>query len=313
MVFFDSSRDLDHLPPDEQTLHRHQVLGQGAGLVGADGIHRAKCLDHRQSPHHRLTAGHLAGAQGQGESQDNGQTLGDGGNRQAEGVERHIHRFFVQDEEQDARHQDSQDGHNDSHLARHLLHFNLEWGGTLSHLLQAGSDPPDLGCYPGGYRHCQAGTVSDVSRGVHHTGAFSQSGVRRNRFGRFVHPNTFTGEGGLIRAQAVDLDQARIRRHLLAMRQYQNVARNDFRRIDLLMGPIAQDGGFEHQQFVQGFEFHLGTVLFEEIQGDAQDDDAKNEVGGQPASAFPRQEADHKGQDGGKKQYQDEIIGELLE
>ena len=122
------------------------------------------------------------------------------------------------------------------HLAGHLLHFHLERGGTLGHLPQAAGDLADLGGHPGGDRHRQAGPMGDVGRGVDHAGALGQRCIRSDRLGGFIHPHAFAGEGQLIRAQAVGLDQARIRRNLLALRQHQDVAGDDLRRIDVLVG-----------------------------------------------------------------------------
>ena len=141
----------------------------------------------------------------------------------------------------------------------------------------------------------------------------ASAAVRCDRFGGFIDTDAFSGEGQLVRAQAVSLDQARIHRDLLALCQHQNIAGDDLRRIDGLVGAIAQDGGLEHQQPVQGFQLLLGTILLEEAQGNAQDDNAKNEVGCQPATAFPREVADRKGQDGCKEQHENEIIDKLLE
>ncbi len=110
-----------------------------------------------------------------------------------------------------------------------------------------------------------------------------------DRLGGFIHSDAFAGQRRLVRAQAVSLDQACIRRDLLAVRQYQDVAWDDFRRVDLLVCSIAQDSGLEHQQPVQRLQLLLGAVFFEEAQSDTQDDDTQDEVSGQPASAFPRE------------------------
>ncbi len=210
-------------------------------------------------------------------------------------------------------HDDRQDSHDDGHLARHLLHFDLEGGGAFGHLPQGFGNLTDFCGHPGGYCHRQAGPVGDVSRSVDHAGALGQRRLGGHRFGGFVHPHAFAGEGQLVRAQAVGLDQTRIRRDLLPMCQHQDVTGDNLGRVDMLVGPIAQDGGFEHQQPVQGFQLLLGAVLLEEAQANTQDDDAKNEISGQPASAFPREITDRKGQDGCKEQDEDEIIDKLLE
>jgi hypothetical protein len=117
--------------------------------------------------------------------------------------------------------------------------------------------------------------VGDVSRSVDHAGALGQRRVRGDRLGGFVHPDAFASQGRLVRAQAVCLDQARIRRHFLAMRQHQDVAGDDFGSIDPLMDSSAKDGGLEHQQLIQGFELLLGAILLEEAQTHAQDNNAR--------------------------------------
>ena len=97
------------------------------------------------------------------------------------------------------------------------------------------------------------------------------------------------------------LDQSCIRRHFLTVGQYQDVTRHHLRRVDLLGCTCPQGGGFEHQQPVEGFQLFLGAEFFEEIESNAQNNDTKDEIGGQPASTFPRQVANRKSQDGGKQ------------
>ena len=195
VVFFDPLGEFDQLSPNVQTLHCHQVLGQGAGLIGADGIHRTERLDHRQPAHYGVAAGHLAGAQGQGEGQHDRQALGNGGDGQTERIKRNIHGWFMQEEKQNDCYNGRQAGHDDGHLAGHLLHLHLERGGAFGHFAQGSGNLPDFGRHPSGNCDCLSGPMGNVCGCVDHAGPLCQCSIRRDRRGGLIHPNAFTGQG----------------------------------------------------------------------------------------------------------------------
>ena len=59
------------------------------------------------------------------------------------------------------------------------------------------------------------------------------------RFRRFVHADAFTCERGLVGAQAVRLDKARVGGHFLPVCQYEHVTRHNFIGIHLPTDAVA--------------------------------------------------------------------------
>jgi hypothetical protein len=83
-------RHRDARPPRPDLLHRHPVLGERAGLVGADDRRAAERLDGRQPAHDRVAAGHPADAEREGDREDDRQALGDRGHRERDGHHEHV-------------------------------------------------------------------------------------------------------------------------------------------------------------------------------------------------------------------------------
>ena len=86
---------IDLVADDVEYDHGHAVLGEGAGLVGADDGDRAQGLHGRQLADERLAAQHPLRAQREGHGDDGGQALGDGGHGHADGRQEHHPHFFA--------------------------------------------------------------------------------------------------------------------------------------------------------------------------------------------------------------------------
>src|SRR3989337_1891592 len=68
----------------------HLVLGQGAGLVGADEAGTAQGLDGGELADEGVAARHALHADGEGDGDDGRQPLGDGGNGRGDGGEEQL-------------------------------------------------------------------------------------------------------------------------------------------------------------------------------------------------------------------------------
>ena len=127
----------------------HPILGQGAGLVGADHGRRAERLDGAQTLHECAPAGEGADADGESEGDRRQQALGHVGDDEAyrEGcrvVQRQPCDEPAEREEGDAdRHRDAGD------QPRHPAHLALDRARLLPHALGEGRDPPELGVHAG--------------------------------------------------------------------------------------------------------------------------------------------------------------------
>ena len=74
--------------------HRHLVLGQGAGLIGADNLGTSQRLHRRQLPDYGVALGHIRDADGQNDGHHRCKPLRNGCHRKAhrhkEGVQHHF-------------------------------------------------------------------------------------------------------------------------------------------------------------------------------------------------------------------------------
>ena len=108
---------------------RDLVLGQGAGLVGAQHVHRAQVLDRVQPLDHDLAARQVHGAPGQGGGHDHGQHLG----RQAHGhrqrKEEGLHPVALR-EAVDQQHHRHHDGGKPDEQPAHAVDARLEGVGA---------------------------------------------------------------------------------------------------------------------------------------------------------------------------------------
>jgi hypothetical protein len=96
------------------------------------------------------------------------------------------------------------------------------------------------------------------------------------------------------------------------MSQDENIPRNDLPGIELPLNSVSSDHYLEHEQLIESFQLFWGTVFFEEAQSHAEDDDAKNEVSGEAAPAFPWQKAYTESQYGREDQNEYKIIDQLF-
>ena len=79
--------DGDRSGGDERFADRHFVLGQGAGLAGADHRHRPEGLHRAELAGDGVAAGHDLHAAGQGDGHDGRQSLGDRGDGETDGLQ----------------------------------------------------------------------------------------------------------------------------------------------------------------------------------------------------------------------------------
>ena len=128
--------------------HRHFVLGQGTGLVGADDLGAAQRLHCGEPPDHGVPLAHVGDADAQHHRHHRGQPLGYRRHRQryrhhkgaqdgGQGIVSHYHQVENKDEHADGHHQLGQRGTQLGQLPlqRRLILFRLgQHAGDLAHL-----------------------------------------------------------------------------------------------------------------------------------------------------------------------------------
>ncbi len=82
--------DFKHLPGDKDLAHGHFIFGQSAGLIRADDRHAAQSLDRGQPADQGVAFDHPLHAEGERDSDNGGEGLGDDGNRQRDTEDEHV-------------------------------------------------------------------------------------------------------------------------------------------------------------------------------------------------------------------------------
>ncbi len=210
------SADTEHTLDGRDGTHRHLVAGERSRLIRADHRHRAQRFDRRQASNDGVAPCHALYADGEGDSDDGGQTLGNGGHRQADGGEEHFGRRVTMDQhaESECHAGDNANGH--SQPAAELRHLAQQRCAERRDPTQHGTDAADLGDIASGYHHARGLTPRDQRSRVPHRVAITDGcqlcDWRRGFFGG----HRFTGEHRLIHAQLLDSEQAQVGRYPVA-------------------------------------------------------------------------------------------------
>jgi len=192
--------------------HRELVLGQGAGLVGAEHVHTRHLLDGDQPRDDGFHARELLGADGHGYGQYRRQCHGDGGDgedqREADGLQHRV--VPEQGDHHDQRYQGKRPENQEIADAQHR--------------------PLEMGAGPG-LLH-QPGRMAEEglhAGGRHHAGHLALFGRRPGIGGvaeLFVHRQGLTGQRGLVHAQVAALRQVQVGRDDVAHAHRDDVARH---------------------------------------------------------------------------------------
>jgi hypothetical protein len=160
--------------------NHHVALGQGAGLVAAEDGYRPQRLHGREPPDERVTGGHPAGAERQGQGDYRGQGFWHGGDDQADRGDDHqlgaLAPGQADDQDDGGQHHRCQGQH-----AAHAGQPPLQGGEAVPVPHQAGNPPYRAGRPCGGH-HRLAPATDD--RGARGHGMAACRLIRRHRLAR---------------------------------------------------------------------------------------------------------------------------------
>ena len=212
--------------------HADLVLGQRAGLVGADDGHLAKGLDRVEPSHDRPAAGKGTGPECQRRGDRRRQPFGDGrhGYRYAH-EERGVQGLALQQHR--PAESNGQDDPDHDHLARQAGEPPIEGSGRGLRGRRQGLDGAELGRRSSGTHERLAVPARDARAGVEHRAALGERRGRLDRLELLGDRERFAGQGRLVELEPSGLEHARVCRDTLALRDEQEVARNDLLRADL--------------------------------------------------------------------------------
>ena len=231
--------------------HRQRVLGQRAGLVGAQDVHRRRFIHRGEAGRKdaQLCQGPRAERRGEGEGgwqrdrdrcedrrQDEGDDLGD----------RHLEKPGIGHQQHD---DDAVEGGEIAHDAQHRLLLRADDMGGADELGGAA----ELGARAGrrDLRHRLAAPDQRARKGLHAGAGFDRHG--------------FAGEHGLIE-QDLAAGELHIRRNHAAERQLHEVAGHQFGGGHGLPRAVAPDGGGQRQPGLQRGKGRLGAALLEQAE-----------------------------------------------
>jgi hypothetical protein len=146
-------------------------------------------------------------------------------------------------------------------------------------LLRAGDqarDVADLGAVTNGGDHSGRRAIGHQGRGIGHVAAIGERRVVGQFTGLFGDRNRFTGQGGLVDLQVADLQQAQVRRNLVARSQHDQIARNQVAGVDPLFVPGAHDRCLGGQRARQRSEGVQGLVFLCEAKNSVEQDHGEN-------------------------------------
>ena len=295
--------------------HRHLVLGQGSGFVGADHLGAAQGFHSSQPPDHRIAFGHIGHADGQHHGDHRGQSLRNGRHRQRyrhhEGIQNHLQvevpghdQVEYENEHADAQHQ----------LGQHPAQFfqlPLQGRLLLLGLGQGTGDFAHLRIHAGVGDHGFAPAINHGGAHVAHVLPVTQGDVtlllaEAQGFQHLVHRHRLPGEGGLFYFERGVFDYPPVGRDCVAGFQHNHVPGHQLVGVKCRQFSIPQHlaGGGSHG--LKGFNGRFRLTLLEDSQNGVEqhhgeDDDhlgplrLPGQHAGQAGYACSRQQNDQHG------------------
>ena len=268
--------DLDPPGPELERTDRHLVLGQGAGLVGADHRGRAQGLHGGQPADQDAHAGHPLHPQGQGHGRDRQQPFRHRGDGQRDAHLQHVQeRVAAKPTRQDDHEAERQDDADQQ--ATELGQLPLERRVPIVRTLDQRADLPDLAAHAGGGDDHPASPVRH--RGAHeeHVPPVGDRRVRvRDGFDGLGDRLGLAGQGCLFGLQPRAHNDAPVRGHPRAGVEGDYVTWDERGGGDLMLLAIADDMRHRRDLLPEGGEglrrLPLGQEADERVQEDDGDD-----------------------------------------
>ncbi len=311
--------EVEFVVGDVEHDDRHPVLGEGAGLVGADDGHRAQGLHRGQAADQGGPGQHALRPEGQGDGDHGRQAFGDDGHRHRDRGQQQVAYVVAppqaQREDEGGDHQAGQ-----GQVLAHPVEAALQRSGALSRLLEQAGDLAQFGAHAGG--HHEGGAAALGHDGAHEgeVAAIPQRQARHVEGLRLLgYGLRLAGEGGLLDAEAGRLGQADVGGHQVPGLQQDHVAGHQVAGGDVPGQPGAHHGDLGDGQALQGGDGLLGLVLLEGAQQDEEHDDGPDgngvldvaEGGGEAGRG--QQHQDHGGPDLVEEDAQRGPAGRALE
>ena len=289
--------------------HRHPVLGEGAGLVGADDPGAAQGLHSGEPLDDGVAARHALHPQGQHDGDDGGQALGNGGHRQGDGGHEHVQNLLAL-EESHPEHDGADAQADKGEGLGDLCHLPLEGGGGGLLVHEKSGDAPHLGVHAGAGDHCGAPAGGDDGGGDDHVAPVGQGGVWGQAVGGDLgYRGRLPGHGRLVGLQVGALQDPGVGGDQVPGLQPDEVAGDQPGALHPDVSAVPHGLGHGGGHLPQGLQGLLGVVLLGDGDEGVDHHDDQNDDGVDPVLS----PAGPEGQGGGGEQHQDHGVLHLAQ
>ena len=302
----------------------HLVLGEGTGLVGADGLRAAKGLDGRELADDCLTLGHLGHAKRQHDGHDGNQALGDGGDGKRDsdhkGVEqggrvgKNVAHAVADDV--DTKDNDADDDNHNGKDAAELGKLHLQRRELFLGLGQSAGDLAHLGVHAGADHDGATATVHHGRAHVAHVLAVAERHVvsargKLNHVGVLLDRHGLAGQCGLFDLHRGALEHAAVGRDGVARLEHDHVAGHELGARQVHELAVAQHLGLRRAHFLQGLEGLLALGFLDHAQHRVDDND-EHDDGDVGKIGLALDHARKCADNGGNNQHDDHGVCHLL-
>ena len=302
----------------------HLVLSKGTGLVRADGLRAAECLDSRKLADDCLTLGHLGHAERKDDGHDGDQALGDGGDGERDGDHKGVEQgsrvgkdvtHAVTDDVDAKDHDADDDNHNGKNTAE-LGELHLQRRELFLGLGQGASDLAHLGIHAGADHDGATTAVHHGGAHVAHVLAVAERHVvgargKLNHVGVLLDRHGLAGECSLFDLHRGALEHAAVGRDGVARLEHDHVAGHELGARQVHELAVAQHLGLRRAHLLQGLEglFAFGFLDHAQHRVDDNDEHDDGDIGKvRLALDHARERADNRSRD----QHDDHGVCHLL-
>ncbi len=278
----------DLLLPDDERLDPHPVLGQRAGLVEANHVHRTKVLDRVELAREDVALLQCADAGREQAGGDGGQAF-----RNCRHAERHCRAQQrpggATTQQPKAENADAQPRGTDRQIAAEAVKFGLQSRVRLLGRLRQAADAAEHRALASGHHDGLAHAAGDNRAHEHHVVPLAHGGRSRQRIAGFLsHLPALAGQRRLVGRQPIRLDHPCVGGNRRAGLQDQQVAHHDLVRRDVHLLAIAQHARLTGRELAQAGHRLLGLALRVEADAGIGGDDGADRRRIRPGAARQR-------------------------
>jgi hypothetical protein len=256
--------------------HGHAVLGQRAGLVGADHAHRAERLDGGQPADERPALEHAPRAERQREGDHGGQACGHDGDGDRDGGQQQV-ADLVPAQNADPKDERRDPGPDQGQHHPQLVQPALEGGTLRADLLDQPGDAAQLGVHAGGDHQPAPAPGGDDRPQVGHVAPVAERQVMAfERVRELPHRFGFARQRGFLDLQVDRFQQAQVRRDQDPRLELDDIAGDELAGGKLAQFSIPDGPDLWHGHLLERGDGLPGAVLLNESQHGVQDDDGQD-------------------------------------